>query len=224
MGRPRKLCCILESREPRLLLSVSVDDRAGHFSTRHHARGLAAPTDASPSQSTAIVAAPAVVGRNVFYNESIFDGNNAASGPADDQAMATDKTALLPDRVAQISNFTSYAKGLNGLMVAIQNAAGSLVLSDFDFAVGNTTSGTQWAAAPASTSLLSRAVVPASGIVRTEFTWASGAIANQWLRVTVKADANTGLASPDVLYFGNLIGSAGRAPAHEPGLWSVVGT
>jgi hypothetical protein len=39
--------------------------------------------------------------------------------------------------------------------------------------------------------------------------WADGAIRNTWLRVTVKATANTGLAAPDVFYFGNLVGETG---------------
>ncbi len=32
---------------------------------------------------------------------------------------------------------------------------------------------------------------------------------NTWLRVTVKASANTGLSAPDVFYFGNLVGETG---------------
>ena len=38
---------------------------------------------------------------------------------------------------------------------------------------------------------------------------ASTAVGNGWLRVTVKANANTGLASPDVFSFGNVIGDTG---------------
>jgi hypothetical protein len=35
-------------------------------------------------------------------------------------------------------------------------------------------------------------------------------IKNQWLQVTVLAGANTGLAAPDVFYFGNLVGETGN--------------
>src|SRR3989442_15996863 len=35
------------------------------------------------------------------------------------------------------------------------------------------------------------------------------AVGNGWLTVTVKANYHTGLAQPDVFYFGNLIGEAG---------------
>ena len=41
--------------------------------------------------------------------------------------------------------------------------------------------------------------------------WPAGAIKNTWLRVTVKATPNTGLAAPDVFYFGNLVGETGDA-------------
>jgi hypothetical protein len=46
------------------------------------------------------------------------------------------------------------------------------------------------------------------GADRITLTWPDGAISNRWLRVTVKATAATGLASPDVFYFGNLVGKA----------------
>jgi hypothetical protein len=39
-------------------------------------------------------------------------------------------------------------------------------------------------------------------------------VANGWLRVTVKANASTRLAAPDVFYFGNLIGEIGDP--HSP--------
>ena len=39
-----------------------------------------------------------VVGRHVFYNRSAWDGNNAAANAADDNAIASDKVALLPGR------------------------------------------------------------------------------------------------------------------------------
>ena len=44
-------------------------------------------------------------------------------------------------------------------------------------------------------------------------TWRDGAIKNQWLEVTVLPSTFTGLTSPEVFYFGNLIGEAGAAAA-----------
>ena len=52
------------------------------------------------------------------------------------------------------------------------------------------------------------------GSDRVTITWDDNVIQNQWLQVTVKADANTGLAAADVFYFGNAIGESGDNPAN----------
>jgi len=57
-----------------------------------------------------------VVGRHIFYNQSAFDGNNAQANAADDNAIATDKQALLPGESATFANYTSYSRGINGIM------------------------------------------------------------------------------------------------------------
>ena len=51
------------------------------------------------------------------------------------------------------------------------------------------------------------------GSDRVTITWDDNVIQNQWLQVTVLADANTGLSAPDVFYFGNAIGESGNSPA-----------
>jgi len=45
-------------------------------------------------------------------------------------------------------------------------------------------------------------------------TWADGAIAGQWLQVTVLATDAPGLVEDDVFYFGNAIGEAGNSPSN----------
>jgi hypothetical protein len=53
------------------------------------------------------------------------------------------------------------------------------------------------------------------GTDRVTLVWPDGgsgaAVTGAWLRVTVKATADTGLPSPDVFYFGNLPGETGDA-------------
>jgi hypothetical protein len=49
-----------------------------------------------------------------------------------------------------------------------------------------------------------------SDVDRVTIIWADKAIQKQWLRVTVKATAHTGLANPDVFYFGNAAGETGN--------------
>ena len=52
------------------------------------------------------------------------DAPATAASAADDQAIATDKTALLPGETATFANYTSYSLGINGIMVDVADLAG----------------------------------------------------------------------------------------------------
>jgi hypothetical protein len=182
-------------------------------------------------------AAPAVVGRYIFYNNSVFDGNNPTAGAGDDGAIAPPpslydpaetakqlgKQALLPGQTASLVNHTNYSRGINGIMVDIVGLAGRAVTAaDFAFKVGNSSDTSQWAPAPAPLSVTVRRGAGANGSDRVTIIWADddpmtsqrepGAISNQWLQVVVLANASggsLGLARDDVFYFGNAIGETG---------------
>ena len=64
-----------------------------------------------------------VAGRHIFYNQSMFDGYNAAANALDDYVIALDKEALLPGDTASFANYTSYFRGINGIMVDIAGLA-----------------------------------------------------------------------------------------------------
>ena len=151
-----------------------------------------------------------IKGRFVFYNRSAFDGNNPAATAADDNAIATDKTALLPGGTATFSNVTSYSRGINGIMVDMDLRGRTVGTADFAFRSGNDNNPGGWAAAVAPTVTIRRGA-GAGGSDRVELIWADLAIRNTWLQVTVLANANTGLPTPDVFYFGNRIGESGDA-------------
>jgi subtilisin family serine protease len=152
----------------------------------------------------------AVVGRHVFYNNSGFDGWNAVANSADDAAIATDKQALLRGQTAGFVNYTSYSRGLNGIMIDVARLAGTPQAVDFSFRVGPGFNGTwQTAAAPRSISV--RPAAGVGGSSRITITWADGAIRGTWLEVTVRATAATGLAAADVFLFGNAIGEVGNS-------------
>jgi len=166
---------------------------------------------ANNGHSLAALAAPGVVGRDIFYNNSYFDGNDPAANANDDNAIATDKQALLAGGgLASFSNCISYSRGINGIMVDLANAPGTITASDFQFYIGNVTDPRQWTAAPAPSTVLVRPGAGINGSARIELVWADSAITNDWLQVTVLADANTGLSAADVFYFGNLIGESGK--------------
>ncbi|MCE5268513.1 MAG: M36 family metallopeptidase [Planctomycetaceae bacterium] len=155
-----------------------------------------------------------VVGREVFYNNSKWDAHTGfpsgdpAANQYDDNAIAADKTALLPNHTANWASYTAYSRGINGIMVDIAGLGGrTLTANDFEFRFGNTADPTAWSlvSAPA-TVAAPRDIAGQPGTKRIEITWADGVLKNGWLQVTVKANANTGLVNPDVFYFGNAVG------------------
>ena len=157
-----------------------------------------------------VTALSALVGRYVFYNNSTFDNNDSAPNSVDDAAIAIDKQALLPGQTATFANYTGYHRGINGIMVDIQDLADPNAVRDgdfgeFTFKVGNSDDLTQWLPAPDPLDVDVRDL--GSGVHRVTITWADNAIGNKnWLQVTVKAHAATGLAADDVFYFGNSSG------------------
>ena len=163
----------------------------------------------------------AVVGRNTFYGDSFFDANDsptaAAASVAAGGAIATDKTALLPGETATFSNYTSYSRGINGLMVDIADMASEPTLetidSFFEFTVGNDGTPGDWDAGPDPVEITVRPGGGNDGSDRITILWADNAIENTWLETIVLANASTGLAEPDVFYFGNAIGESGNSAA-----------
>jgi len=154
--------------------------------------------------------AAAVAGRHIFYNNSGFDGDDGSANVQDDQAIATDKQALLPEGTAQFRNYTSFDKGINGIMIDIQDLAvpGSVNANDFAFLVGNSDDPSTWSTV-ANPMVEVREGEGDQGSDRVTLIWPDGSIMNQWLQVRVKDTVNTGLAVPDVFYFGHVIGETG---------------
>ena len=168
-----------------------------------------------------------VRGRFVFYNDSAFDGDGAAASAADNAAVAFNKQALLPGQTATFANYTSYAKGINGILVDLPRAPGAAapVPADFSFRVGNDNNPAGWAPAPPPSAVAVRPGGGIGGSDRVTLTWADGAATNRWLQVTVRANARTGLAAPDTFYFGNAPGETGdRSSRAEVGPADIIRT
>jgi ELWxxDGT repeat protein len=151
-----------------------------------------------------------VTSRQVFYNNSAFDGRDPAATAADLGAIAPDKTAMVPGAAASFANVTSYLKGINGVLVGFAGMPpATLTADDFDLRVSTDPAGNAWTAAPAPAAVVLLPDPTGANIARYALTWPDGAIRNTWLKVTVKANERTGLAMSDEFYFGNLVGETG---------------
>src|SRR5689334_5663316 len=86
-----------------------------------------------------VLLSASVVARHVFYNHSALDGRSARADARDDAAVAADKVALLPGGAIGAANYTTYSRGINGVMVDVSGlpADGTLTAADFDLRVGN---------------------------------------------------------------------------------------
>ncbi|MBI1842588.1 MAG: hypothetical protein HYR88_17250, partial [Verrucomicrobia bacterium] len=191
--------------------SSSTRRRSGQYDLEVRLTGWDQKVATSTTQITVRVE---LVTEHLFYNQSAFDGRDALAGASDDNAIATDKTALRLGQTATFANYSSYSRGLNGVMIDLRGASEHLSLADLDLRVGNSGDPSTWGLAPAPTSFTVRRVSdPGGSIDRVTLTWADGAIVNQWLKATLKATRNTGLATPEVFYFGHALGDTGDNPA-----------
>jgi hypothetical protein len=152
------------------------------------------------------------VSRFIFYNNSKFDGNTPSASDLDDDAIPSNKSVLLPGATATFSNFTSYSRGINGIMVDISSVPETVSSDDFIFRVGNDNNPSGWASAPAPSSVTLRHGAGLLGSDRITLIWPDGAIQKQWLQVTVKAAPGTMLLKEDVFYVGNAVGECGNSP------------
>ncbi|NQU20461.1 MAG: lamin tail domain-containing protein, partial [Candidatus Nealsonbacteria bacterium] len=155
-----------------------------------------------------------VLGRHIFYNRSFFDDNDPTANADDHAAIATDKLPLLPGEVATSANYTSYNRGINGVMVDLANlpAEKTPAAADFLFHVGNDDMPGDWPVAPSPSSVTFTAGAGTGGSDRVTIIWPDNTIRNTWLQVTVLA-AHLDLPHDDVFYFGNAMADSGNSPA-----------
>jgi hypothetical protein len=106
-------------------------------------------------------------------------------------------------------NLINTTRGINGLVFDIANLPGTVTANDFIFQMSPQGAFNEaanppasWQAAPAPSMVTVQAGSPSRVII----TWANNAVERRWLRVTIKANANTGLAVPEVYYLGHLQG------------------
>jgi hypothetical protein len=87
-------------------------------------------------------------------------------------------------------------------------------VADFIFKVGNNDAPDGWLPARPPAEITVRTGAGVVGSNRITLVWPDGAIANTWLQVTMLPGSRTGLAAPDVFYFGNAVGETGNSTAN----------
>ncbi len=189
---------------------------AGHPPSRGAGRYLVKiateeSTDPDPQPHPTVAAT--VVGRYVFYNDSIYDGNDPAANSTDDTAVDTSKSALLPGETASFDNYITYVSGINGIMIDIAGSGASVTADDFEVRLSGVNGGDSvddYLAGPTPISVTVREGAGVDGSDRITLIFAdTDAYNSQWMQITVKANANTGLGSDDVFYYGLAIGDTG---------------
>ncbi|MCY2974021.1 MAG: fibronectin type III domain-containing protein [Planctomycetota bacterium] len=151
-----------------------------------------------------------IAGRQVFYNNALgFGTSDANNAPTVNPVNAIDptKTALLPGQTATTANYTNYSRGLNGFIVDLTTAnnLSAIDAASFQFAT--------WSgfvdSIPSFLTINPAAIVSTfttggtGGSGRVKIVLPDNVVQNAWLRITVLANALTGLAANDVFYFGN---------------------
>lgn len=137
-----------------------------------------------------------------------------------DSAKHPAKEGELP-RVLDFSHLINSSQGINGLVFDIENLPGQISAEDLLIQVSPQGEFNQadypplgWDTAPVPSLVTTLAGATSRVLVQ----WPNGAIINRWLRLTLQANSNTGLAAPEVYYVGHLLGETSEP---ENGFFTV---
>jgi len=143
----------------------------------------------------------------VYHAGSSFDGGSLNT--ALDSSKTVAKETATPQTLGY-ENLINTSKGIKGLVFEMQNLpADSLSTEDFAFQMSPPGAFDQSTNAPANwtaSSLPSSIVVLSGTPKRVVLQWPDNSMMNRWLRITIRANANTGLATDEVYYLGHLLG------------------
>lgn len=150
---------------------------------------------------------PEVISGRLYYPNSVFALNGIDSA-IDTRVQLISETSQ--PQILSLDNLSNHNSGITGLVFDLITPPGTeLTASDFQFQMSpegafdellHPPSG--WQSAPSPLSLTVSNGFPRRVVIQ----WPEKSIANRWLRVTIEANANSGLDSPAVYYLGHLLG------------------
>jgi hypothetical protein len=165
------------------------------------------PTVFGPFNYTGTIVATASLASAEVVESYVIHGGWTGGGSAVDAGKSLLKEGTTSQE-ASFANLINTSRGINGIGFGIQDLgdSGSLSALDFEFQVspkgvfdqGNhPPSG--WDAAPAPSAFTVNTGTPDQVVIE----WPDNAIQDRWLRITIKANGNTGLAQEEVYYVGH---------------------
>ena len=161
-----------------------------------------------------------IAGRQIFYNNSAWDGHDPAAMSATIAPSRPTNRCSCRAKPRRFANYTSYSRGINGLIIDVLNLWGTPTVDDFLLRTGNDNApdgsdpndpADDWPRAPDPVSITVRPGAGVGGADRVTLIWDDGAIQRRWLQVTMLANNATGLAQSDVFYVGNAVGESGNS-------------
>lgn len=144
-----------------------------------------------------------------FYNNSLYDSFDPAASSADDSAIASNKSLIRPGVTPDFANYTSYSKGINGVMFDIINLKAVPDFADFSFHAGNNNDVSSWSAAPLPLSISVRENQGLNGSDRVTIIWQDAVILSTWLQIGLEGGAEAGFLMDDWYFIGNAPGDTG---------------
>lgn len=144
------------------------------------------------------------IGAAIFYDDSVYDA------VSDEDAIAPDKFPLFNNETAEFENYTSYSKGINGIVVDLWGLDRDATEDDFVFRVGNDNFPDQWKIAQKPVSIITELGQGEHGSDRVWLYWEDNVIENTWLQVIAPAFQGCDESDEFTFYFGNIIAETGE--------------
>lgn len=176
----------------------------------------------SPAYSSVAIADIEVEEGTQVVGSFVYHNGWSGLGSAEDHSKHLHREQPTSQTLT-FANLINTAKGINGVGFLISNLpnTGALTKNDFVFQVSPRGTFSQSEHPP---STWGPATQPGSLTItrgspdKIVLTWFDNTIRDQWLRITIKANANTGLTAPAVFYLGHLRGETSSA---ANGVYSV---
>lgn len=155
------------------------------------------------------VVSEAEIASSYFYHAA-YTGSGTPPWNRLDNSKILVKEGTGP-QLLTFDNLINTSQGINGIVFDIENLpdAGNLSVEDFEFQMSPTGAfdgvanpPANWQSAPAPSSITVTTGSPDRVLIQ----WPDQSIMNRWLRITVLANEETGLAQPETYYIGHLLG------------------